>query len=267
MINKNYTKEKLLELYKKTPKDIQGILLDKNLGPAISVIGKDAGLTALQSLEIEDSVVDVLLGVNKQKNLTQDITNKLNIKSETALKITNDINENIFSQVKESLTKIKEGDKDTVLEKDKAVVQKKIVIKTEVPLSVSPAVVGISEERKKIAIKELSKPIPTPVSLQRTAPQPITKQIFLKEKGVQLQPTSTTPLKENREGIISTQTIPKTIVGEEKIGIGIPSKEHQFEEKLRGAFEAPKKEAEKPNPTISTPPQKITQDPYREPLK
>jgi hypothetical protein len=103
--NTTYTKEQIVKLYKNTPNDIRDILFDDNLGPAIQVIGKDCGINPEQSLDVEDEVVYVLLGINKVEDFTQRIQHKINITNETAKKITIAVNENIFSQVKESLEK------------------------------------------------------------------------------------------------------------------------------------------------------------------
>ncbi len=245
MINNNHKKEQLLELYNKTPKDIQNILLDKNLGPAIHVVGEDHGLTALQSLEVEDEVVNILLGISKQGNLARNIVSKLNISSETADKIVSDIDENILLRVKEYFAKISGEDKD----------RKKIGVTTKVPLT--------REEIKKIAVEELTKP----TSLQPPVPQPTIKQTFSREKDEQDQPTPDTPPIKHVGGTMSTPTPPKHIVGEEKIGVDVPPSEHIFEKKLRNAFETPKEEKNATQPTTETQQPKTKQDPYREPLR
>jgi len=102
----SYTEEQLYEKYKTLPKDIQGILLDNDLGPVITLLCKDVGVVADKALDVEDAVVNILLGQLHPKNFMQTITQKAELPNETVQKIAREVTESIFEQVEESLKKV-----------------------------------------------------------------------------------------------------------------------------------------------------------------
>jgi len=245
MIQINYTQEQLLSLYKKADKSAQKILKDKNLGPVIQIIGKKNNLTSTQSLDIEDEVIHVLLNISKKDDFEHNLINKLNIPEKTARTIYNEIDYNIFSKIDKPVPEPDSNNNNTKKEiKD-----------------------GKITAKKKLAIEELSKPIPAPTPPKQQVPQPNTIQ---KKENTQPQSKPTTPPVKFKTQITNTQHPEKTIVGAEKIGVDIPvkpvAKEHQFEEKLRNAFD-PQKTQDNTLPNINEQKQKTIQDPYREPLE
>lgn len=237
--NELHTKDQMIEFYKNISDDAKNILIDDNFGPAIQVIGKENGLTALQSLDVEDIVVYTLLGINKREDVAMNITGKLNISLNTAQKIANDLDENIFSQIKKPS-----------METNKT---KGININTQEDKS----------KKKKLAIEELSKPISTPTPPKQQVLQPNAIQ----KEAIQPKTKPATPPIKPETKTPTTQTPNKTIIGANKIGVGIPAKEHQFEEKLRNAFESQKIQNLNTTSNTTEEKQKITQDPYREPLE
>ncbi len=106
MNNTTHTEEQMIEFYKNVPDDIREVLLDDNFGPAIQVIGRENGLKPQQSLEAENIVTNIMLGVEPLNQFNQLLQEKLEIPREKIREITKSIGENIFSQIKESLEKI-----------------------------------------------------------------------------------------------------------------------------------------------------------------
>lgn len=250
--NTNYTEEQLFEIYGKVPEDIQSMIRDENLGPAIQVIGKDHGITPAQALDVEDVVLHTLLGTKPANNFARQIQEKLGISEEVAQKIAGDIDENIFSAVKESLGEIQE-------------------VKHQEPTVPQPP----KEAPQIPQVPPLRKPEPAQPS---TLPSRIIKKKPVPYEGVPTQiapPTPPTP-----------PAFHKPIVGAEKVGIGIPPleppQEHMFEQKLRETVQpdAPKPASttipqiqteteqegeEERKPLVETP--SYGTDPYKEPIE
>jgi len=203
-----YTKEEMIKFYKNVPGDIRGILLDKNFGPSFQVIGRENDISPLQSLDLEDVAVYILLGVEPLNQFSHLLQGKLGVSREKAEKIAKSIDENIFYQIRESLRKI-QGDNNIRIKK-------------------------IDKQNTPTHKPESPVPAPTNYNLDNTTPN--------------IAP-------------------PKTIVGAEKVGVGVPQKEeHMFEKKLREMSEnmkIPKTEIEDTEPAkTKIQPERI--DPYRE---
>ena len=224
-----YTKEQLFELYGKMPKDIQSIIHDENLGPAIQVIGKDHSITPTQALDVEDIVLHTLLGTIPIHNFARKIQEKLDISEEVAQKITKDIDENIFSQVKESLDEIHETERPET------------IVKIPITPPVHPPTPTTPKEMPRTPQAPFERK-PEPVQ-PSTLPSKIVKKKPVPYEGVPTQTPSPTP-----------PTPHKSIVGAEKVGVGIPPlkrpEEHMFERKLR---EVVPPEAQKPTPRAISP--------------
>jgi len=237
----NHTKEQLFELYGKVPEDIQSIIRDENLGPAIQVIGKDHGITPAQALDVEDVVLHTLLGIKPAHSFAKQIQEKLNISEDVAQKIAKDIDENIFSPVKESLNKIQGTEKP------------ERAIKIPITPPVHPSATTDPKETPRIP------QAPTPRKPEPAQPSTLPSKIVNKKpmphEGIVTQTPSPTPA--------TPPTHRKSIVGAEKIGVGIPSAEHMFEQKLRET--APPIQKDKPaEKLVDVPDYGGKEDPYRE---
>ncbi len=209
--NINYTDEQIFSLYRKIPKDLRNMIKDENFGIAMQITGKGFGLTALQSLDLEDSVVHVFLGIIKREDLLQDIVNKLNISSDIAQKIIASIDENIFSDVKESLLKVSS---DTNFETER---ENKGIKSTKIPIK------NIEQHKsndRKNAIAELTRKIPTP-------------QVSTEEKKVNITPFPSTNEYSEKISTVPVPPKPTDTTTVEKINIDAQQEEHIFEKKLR----------------------------------
>jgi len=154
MNNITHTQEQMIEFYKNVPSDIRELLLDDNFGPAIQLIGRENGLTPIQSLDTEDVVTLVLLGVEPLKQFSSLLQKKLEIPREKIHKITKGIDEEIFSPVKKTLEKLQATEEKTQGEIKIPLKQDRLSLEKTMP------------ENNIISVKTtptLSVPIPKPV--------------------------------------------------------------------------------------------------------
>jgi len=254
MNNINYTKEQLFELYGKAPEDIQSMIRDENLGPAIQVIGKDHGITPEQALDVEDIVLHTLLGIESHQDFTRRILEKLGISKDTARKIAEDVDENIFLPVKESLNKIHETKKSET------------TIKTPIVHPMRPSTQTVPEKALQVPKAPFERTHGAQVQ-PSTLPSKIVKKKPVPYEGRSAQTPPTAPP--------IPPTTHKPIIGAEKVGVGIPAmerpqelqrSEHMFEKKMREAVPPPQKDkpAEK---LVDVPDYSEKADPYREPAE
>lgn len=250
-----YKKEPLIEFYKNTPEDIRDILIDDNFGPAIQIIGRKNGVNPTQSLDIEDIVVHVLLGVEPEEGLIARIQKKINVPKETARGITEDLEKNIFSYVKEPLKKIQRNKKFKL----NGAMQKP-------PLS---ALIEKTGQKKVTAQK-------TP-DLKNTAPATHPLKMVISKPPIPI------PAENAQDANIAQQTPPtppeptvgavkadevnikdtRTLTPRERASQELQKGEHMFEKKLRETYSQPVTKPQKEVPAPPTPPEKKI-DPYRE---
>jgi len=101
-----YTPEQLLEFYKKLPKDLQEAILSVNTSSIIQAIGKKYNLPIDKTGELADETGLVMLGLTHPNNYISNLSQRLNTDKETAKKIADEINTQIFAKVREPLKKI-----------------------------------------------------------------------------------------------------------------------------------------------------------------
>ncbi len=250
----NYTKEQMVEFYKNMHGNVRGILLDDNFGYVFQVIGRENGISSIQSLDIEDITTLIIIGATPEKTLEQKIREKIGVTEEKAHKIAEDIRENILAQTRRKA------------EERPAVYSKIINTKnSSVQIKLNPPVKKIFPSFTKIKTNEKPKPkglnlayvktptatpkIPPSITPSVPAPAPIKKIID--------ETTAPTPVFHQEQ---------KKSELDEKINTG---SEHLFEKKLREA--AKQLTSKEPGGTVlqTKPveipkPQKSKIDPYRE---
>ncbi len=164
MLNNN-TNENLLERCKKAPEDIKYMLLHEDFEAVVQVIGKDNGITPQQSFEVEEEIVDVLLGISRIKDFTQNIAKVLSLTEEGVYGIVKDIDENIFSEVRESLEKINAVEKESGVSEEKTLKEpvNNVVFKKAKKIEVNQIKNNEADKLQSTA-SHLTQPIPTSVS-------------------------------------------------------------------------------------------------------
>jgi hypothetical protein len=103
-----YTPEQLLEFYKKLPKDLQEAIINIDTPGIIQAIGKKYNLPIDKTGELADETGLVMLGLTHPNNFISNLTQRLDTDKETARKIGEEINNQIFAKVRESLKKVHE---------------------------------------------------------------------------------------------------------------------------------------------------------------
>src|SRR3989344_4560522 len=98
-----YTKEELEKKFNSVPENIQGLILDENFGPAITLLCKELGVDAVKALDVEDETLHVLIGISDPKDFIRNIQAKIGVDEEKARAIAEKVNDEIFQLVKESL--------------------------------------------------------------------------------------------------------------------------------------------------------------------
>ena len=98
-----YTKEELEKKFNSVPENIQGLILDENFGPAITLLCKELGVDAVKALDVEDETLHVLIGISDPKDFIHNIQTKIGVDEEKARAIAEKVNDEIFQLVKESL--------------------------------------------------------------------------------------------------------------------------------------------------------------------
>jgi len=103
---RSYTNEQLIEFYKKLPKDLQEAILSVNTSSIIQNIGKKYILSIDKIGELADETGMVMVGITHPHNYISNLAQRLSVDKETARKIAEEINTQIFAKVRESLKKI-----------------------------------------------------------------------------------------------------------------------------------------------------------------
>lgn len=100
------TPQQLKELYEKLPEDLREAIFSVDSTEAIHVAGQKYNLTVDKIGELADETGLVMLGLTHPKDFIANLAKRLNADKETARKIADEINTQIFSKVRESLKKI-----------------------------------------------------------------------------------------------------------------------------------------------------------------
>ena len=94
------------ELYEKLPHDIQELLYSESISIVMDSIANKYKLPLEREGDLAASVGFVLYGILHPKDFITELSNKLGIDKETAKKIADDVNQQIFQKVRVSLRKI-----------------------------------------------------------------------------------------------------------------------------------------------------------------
>lgn len=105
-----YTDEQILEMYKKLPEDLRNAIFSVEMTEAVKKIGEKYQLAIDKIGALGNETGMVMLGVTHSRDFIVNLGNRLNVDKETARKIADEINTQIFSKVRESLKKIHGGE-------------------------------------------------------------------------------------------------------------------------------------------------------------
>lgn len=100
------TTEQLVEIYKKLPQDLLDALFNVDTSDVIEKVGRKHALTIDKIGELGNETGMVMLGVTHPNEFISNLADRLKTDKETARAIANEINEQIFKPVRDSLRKI-----------------------------------------------------------------------------------------------------------------------------------------------------------------
>lgn len=101
-----FTPQQLREIYLKLPEDLKDAIFSVNSAEAIQVIGKKYNLSIDKIGELADETGMVMLGITHPSDFIINVARRVYVDKETAGKIAEEINTQIFAKVRESLKKI-----------------------------------------------------------------------------------------------------------------------------------------------------------------
>jgi hypothetical protein len=100
------TPQQLREIYLKLPKDLQDAIFSVDSAERIQSIGKKYNLAIDKTGELADETGLVMLGLTHPNNFISNLAQRLKIDKESARKIGEEINNQIFAEIRESLKKV-----------------------------------------------------------------------------------------------------------------------------------------------------------------
>jgi hypothetical protein len=102
----NYTKEQLLEKYKKLPQDVQDAIFSVDTSEIIREIGEKNKLMIDKIGELADETGLVMLGLTHPNQFISNLTERLEVEHNIAKEIAEEINSKVFFPIRENLKKI-----------------------------------------------------------------------------------------------------------------------------------------------------------------
>ncbi len=102
------TNQELEERFWQIPEDLQGVVIDEKIRRSIDDLARKNGVNEALVWLLSHAVFDILMAVEPIKGFAQRIVDQLGVAPATAQKIADEINENIFRPVRQSLIKIHE---------------------------------------------------------------------------------------------------------------------------------------------------------------
>src|SRR3989339_971353 len=103
---KNFTEEQIEIMYKNLPNDLKTVFFSANKDETIESIGRKHNLTIDKIGDLANETGMVMLGVTHPNEFIGNLTERLEVDKEKARAIAQEINEQVFKKVRESLRKI-----------------------------------------------------------------------------------------------------------------------------------------------------------------
>ncbi len=98
--------EKIEEKFLELPEDVQKALFSVEVSETISGVGKKYGLVVNKLGELADETGLIMLGLTKPSEYIKNLEQRLGVSASQAKEIAEDINQKVFSPIRESLKKI-----------------------------------------------------------------------------------------------------------------------------------------------------------------
>jgi|GEM_PF-2643612 len=105
-----YTPEQLREIYLGLPDDVKEAIFSVDSANVIQALSQKYKLTVSQMGDLAEETGLFMLGLTKVNEFIPNISQRLNVDIQTAKNIAGEINNQVFSKIRESLRKIHEKD-------------------------------------------------------------------------------------------------------------------------------------------------------------
>ena len=112
---KNFTEEQIAQMYDNLPEDLKDAIFGLEMNEIVEKIGRENQLNIEQIGDLANETGMVMLGVIHPNEFIGNLTDRLEVDKEKARAIAQEINEQIFKKVRESLRKIhniREGEEE-----------------------------------------------------------------------------------------------------------------------------------------------------------
>jgi hypothetical protein len=106
-----YSKEQIQARYRSLPEDLRQAIFDTEISETLQKIGKENSLNIEQTGILADEAGLLMMGLIAPKDFIPNLTKRMGINKEKARKITQEVNDRIFSKIRESLKKIHSQEK------------------------------------------------------------------------------------------------------------------------------------------------------------
>ncbi len=100
-----YTNQQYTEIFEKLPDALKDAVASSETSKKVSEIGNKHHLQVDQTGSLIEIVLDVLMGITTAKDFLEEIKRTISIESNEAISIVNDVNEEIFKPVRETMEK------------------------------------------------------------------------------------------------------------------------------------------------------------------
>ncbi len=121
--------DKLAEKYKTIPPDVREAISSTEVAVKIEDIAKEQGLLLDKADVLAEETALVMLGLSNPSNFVSTLRRKLGVSEKTAIQIANEINDQVFKEIRESLRKLYEERKEEEnTEHDDAAINKQAIL-------------------------------------------------------------------------------------------------------------------------------------------
>ena len=103
---KNFTEEQIAQMYDNLPEDLKDVIFGLEMNEIVERIGRGNRLNIEQIGDLANETGMVMLGVTHPNEFIANLAERLEVDKEKARAIAQEINEQIFKKVRESLRKI-----------------------------------------------------------------------------------------------------------------------------------------------------------------
>jgi len=112
---KNFTEKQIAQMYDNLPEDLKDVIFGLEMNEIVEKIGRENQLNIEQIGDLANETGMVMLGVTHPNEFIGNLTERLEVDKEKARAIAQEINEQVFKKVRESLRKIhniREGEEE-----------------------------------------------------------------------------------------------------------------------------------------------------------